>query len=71
ALSSELLTQLSAIGRLVHTVGPTVYLEIPAEETLPKIAEAVVRSGARLYALKPERMSLEDLFVQLVEGGVG
>lgn len=71
ALSSELLTQLSAIGRLVRTVGPTVYLEIPAEETLPKIAEAVVRSGARLYALKPERMSLEDLFVQLVEGGVG
>lgn len=71
ALGSELLHELSTIGRLVRTVGPTVYLEVPAEESLPKIAEAVVRSGARLYALRPERVSLEDLFVQLVEGGAG
>lgn len=41
-------------------------LVVADEETLPAIAERVLASGARLYALSPRRMSLEQLFLDIV-----
>jgi ABC-2 type transport system ATP-binding protein len=37
------------------------------ESELPAIADAVLRSGARLYALIPQQRTLEDLFIELVK----
>jgi ABC-2 type transport system ATP-binding protein len=42
-------------------------LTLEDESDLPCIADAVVRGGARLYSLVPQRKTLEDLFVQSVE----
>jgi ABC-2 type transport system ATP-binding protein len=44
-----------------------VRLAVPDECDLAQVADTVVRSGARLYALIPHRRTLEDLFVQVVE----
>jgi ABC-2 type transport system ATP-binding protein len=41
-------------------------LTLADEELLPLIAERTLASGARLYALTPRRMSLEQLFLEVV-----
>jgi ABC-2 type transport system ATP-binding protein len=43
-----------------------VELSLPSEDLLPAVAERIVASGARLYALSPRRLSLEELFVEIV-----
>ena len=44
----------------------TIELLLDDEELLPVIAERVLASGARLYALTPRRVSLEQLFLDIV-----
>jgi ABC-2 type transport system ATP-binding protein len=44
----------------------TCQLVLADEELLPLIAERTLASGARLYALTPRRMSLEQLFLEVV-----
>ncbi len=47
---------------------PVVSLEltVPAEALLPSLAEQVIASGAKLYALIPHHVSLEQLFLSIV-----
>lgn len=45
---------------------PTIELLVEREDVLPEIAARVIASGARLYALTPRRMSLEQLFLEVV-----
>jgi ABC-2 type transport system ATP-binding protein len=40
----------------------------PSSAVVSDIVAELVRGGARIYAVRPERPSLEDLFVKLVEG---
>ena len=44
----------------------TCHLTLTDEELLPLIAERTLASGVRLYALTPRRMSLEQLFLEVV-----
>ncbi|GAB4217509.1 MAG: ABC transporter ATP-binding protein [Roseiflexaceae bacterium] len=44
----------------------TLALTLRDEELLPAIAERVVASGTKLYALTPRRVSLEQLFLDVV-----
>jgi ABC-2 type transport system ATP-binding protein len=44
-----------------------LHVALDDESELPAIADAVLRSGARLYALIPHQRTLEDLFVELVK----
>ena len=44
----------------------TLDLIVADEEVLPAIAERALASGARLYALTPRRVSLEQLFLEVV-----
>jgi ABC-2 type transport system ATP-binding protein len=39
---------------------------VPAETLLPSLAEQVIASGAKLYALIPHHISLEQLFLSIV-----
>ena len=41
-------------------------LTVAGEELLPVIAERTLASGARLYVLTPRRISLEQLFLEIV-----
>jgi ABC-2 type transport system ATP-binding protein len=42
------------------------HLTLTDDQLLPLIAERTLASGARLYALTPRRMSLEQLFLEVV-----
>jgi ABC-2 type transport system ATP-binding protein len=44
----------------------TLELTLESEESLPALAERTLRSGARLYALTPHKVSLEQLFLDIV-----
>ena len=43
-----------------------LHLVLADEELLPVVAERVLASGARLYALTPQRITLEQLFLEVV-----
>jgi ABC-2 type transport system ATP-binding protein len=73
AVTPELLAALKTIsGNGIATadaaeaVDGMLYLTLADEELLPAIAERVLASGARLYALTPQRMTLEQLFLEVV-----
>lgn len=44
-----------------------VTLTVPGEEVIPEIADYLIQGGARLYQLAPQRISLEDLFMRVME----
>ena len=50
--------------------GDRIHLVVDDEEVLPTISQWVLSQGARLYALAPQRPSLEDLFLQVIGSDV-
>ncbi len=65
-ITPQTLEGLARWGRDIRADGAYVHMVVDEEDSLPAIAQWIVESGARLYALTPERVSLEDLFVQIV-----
>lgn len=62
---------LEALGRLSRSVradGSLVTVRVAQEDSIPLLAEAVVRNGGQLLALTPRRSSLEDYFIQVIGG---
>jgi hypothetical protein len=59
-------------GTDVRADGDQVTLTITDESVLPAIARYVVSQKMELYALTPEHLALEDLFIQTVgtDGGL-
>lgn len=55
-----------ATTEVAETVTTTLELTLSHEELLPIIAERTLACGARLYALAPRRLSLEQLFLDIV-----
>jgi hypothetical protein len=51
---------------VAHAGTAVLELRVPDEELLPIIAERTLASGAHLYALTPRRISLEQLFLEVV-----
>ena len=64
----ELIEGLSKFGRDVHVEANAdrIHLSVDADDVLPAIARLVVEQGRSLYALTPQHISLEDLFLQIV-----
>lgn len=50
----------------VRADGDRIQLAVENDESLPAIAAWIVGQGARLYSLEPKRVSLEDLFLEIV-----
>ena len=76
-LTPEILAGLAQWGRDIRADGDagqvqSLTLAISAEEALPAIARYLVAQGAEVYALTPQRLSLEELFIQIVgtDGGL-
>ncbi len=65
----ELLAALNRDADVLAVEGATVTLGVADVEVAPLIAAAVVRGGYQLYGLVPVHRSLEDVFMDLVEGG--
>lgn len=68
----KLIAALESLARTVDVdeASGTVSVAVEREDVIPALAEAVVKAGGRLMALVPQRESLEDLFIRVVEGEV-
>jgi ABC-2 type transport system ATP-binding protein len=71
-LSPEALAGLARWGNDVRADGGQVTLTVAEESALPAIARYLVEQKAEVYALTPQHLSLEDLFIQIVgtDGGL-
>jgi ABC-2 type transport system ATP-binding protein len=57
---------LAAHGTLLASANGAVRVRVDHESALPALAEALVRSGARLYAMTPHKRSLEATFLEVM-----
>jgi len=64
--SPQLTTGLKQWATSVDTGGEQITLTTKSLETLPEILRHIVASGANVYEFRPERLSLEDLFVRIM-----
>lgn len=57
---------LSAYGTLLARASGMARLRVETDEALPRLAAALVASGAKLYAMTPHRRSLEATFLEVM-----
>ncbi len=71
-LPGEALSGLEQWGCDLHLEGEKLSLSVKNEEALPEITRYLVAQGASIYAITPNRLSLEDLFIETVgkDGGL-
>jgi ABC-2 type transport system ATP-binding protein len=71
-LTPETLAGLGQWGQDVRADGDHVSLTVADESVLPAITRYLVAHDVEVYALAPQRLSLEDLFIQVVgtDGGL-
>jgi ABC-2 type transport system ATP-binding protein len=71
-LTPEILAGLNQWGHELRADGEQVTITVASEATLPAIARYLVAQKAEVYALTPQRLSLEDLFIQIIgtDGGL-
>jgi ABC-2 type transport system ATP-binding protein len=71
-LSAEALAGLEQWGSDIRADGEHITLNIQSESILPDMTRYLVAQGAALYALTPNRMSLEEIFIETVgkDGGL-
>ena len=67
-MSDSVRAALEEFGRIGSAEGDRLTMQVADDTVLPVIAAVLVNGGAQLYSLTPRRVSLEDLFVRLVEG---
>ena len=70
--SGEAITGLSQWGKEIQVDGDHIQMIIPSDSVLPEITRYLVTQGAEVYAITPNRMSLEDIFIETVgkDGGL-
>jgi ABC-2 type transport system ATP-binding protein len=71
-INQEVVRGLSQWSQNVRLDGEHLSLTLEGEADLPAINRYLVESGADVYALLPQQVSLEDLFIQIVgtDGGL-
>lgn len=57
-------------ARTEHSRSGRIHLTLPHEAKIPELAHWLISSGHTLYELSPQRLSLEDRFLQIVGDGV-
>ena len=71
-ISAESLNGLSQWGRDLQLDGEFVHMIIANDSVLPEVTRYLVSQKAEVYAITPNRMSLEDIFIETVgkDGGL-
>lgn len=71
-LNSAALAGLSRWARNIRLDGEHLGMTIEREDDLPAINRYLVEQGAQIFSLRPQHISLEDLFIQIVgtDGGL-
>lgn len=67
-LNPDMEQKLAALGKVTIVNGGKLVIRLSGKEDIPLVARAVVEGGGELYSLLPGSDSLEDLFINLVEG---
>ncbi len=67
-LKPELRTRLEHLGTQLQVNGSTVSMMVDNQEVIPEIARLVHQQGVNLYELSPKQKSLEEIFVDIIEG---
>lgn len=71
-LAAEALSGLSQWGREIQADGEFVHMIIASDSVLPQVTRYLVSQKAEVYSITPNRMSLEDIFIETVgkDGGL-
>jgi ABC-2 type transport system ATP-binding protein len=71
-LTSEVIAGLSRWSQNTRADGEHLNLTLTRESVLPDINRYLVQQGVDVYALRPQHVSLEDLFIEIVgtDGGL-
>jgi len=71
-ITQEALSGLEKWGRDIHTENGQVTMTIRTENDLPEITRYLVAQNVEVYGITPNRISLEDIFIQTVgeDGGL-
>ena len=71
-LTAEALNGLSQWGRDCQVDGDSIHMIVANDSVLPEITRYLVAHNAAVYAITPNRMSLEDIFIETVgkDGGL-
>jgi ABC-2 type transport system ATP-binding protein len=71
-LAAESLHGLSQWGREIQMDGEFVHMIVPSDAVLPEVTRYLVSQNAEVYSITPNRMSLEDIFIETVgkDGGL-
>jgi ABC-2 type transport system ATP-binding protein len=71
-LAAEALNGLSQWGREIQMDGELVHMIVPSDSVLPAITRYLISQNAEVYSITPNRMSLEDIFIETIgkEGGL-
>lgn len=71
-LTPQVVAGLSRWSQNVRADGEHLTLTLPGEADLPALNRYLVEQGVDVYALQPQKISLEDLFIQVVgtDGGL-
>jgi ABC-2 type transport system ATP-binding protein len=63
-ISSVVVERLAAIAQDLQLEGQRLRLRVTSEERLPEIVRCLVANGVDIFSIVPQRMSLEDLFLE-------
>jgi len=71
-LTPETISGLARWGKVVLAGAESLTLNISAETNLPEITRYLVAQGADVFAISPQRTSLEEIFIETVgkDGGL-
>jgi ABC-2 type transport system ATP-binding protein len=71
-ITPQVVSGLQRWGQNVRADGDHLTLTLPGEVDLPAINRYLVEQGVDVFALQPQKVSLEDLFIQVVgtDGGL-
>lgn len=67
-LKPELRERLEHLGTRLQVSGSTVSMMVDNQEIIPEIARLIHQQGVNLYELSPRQKSLEEIFVDIIEG---
>jgi ABC-2 type transport system ATP-binding protein len=71
-LSPSILTGLEEFASSIHCQGDTLNFSVTSTSVLPGIVRYLVENGAEIYQISPQRLSLEERFLEIVgsDGGL-
>lgn len=68
-LNSEILSKLRDFDSGLKYSNNKIYMEIRDKSAIHSIAAIIIGGGGKLFELSPKKVSLENVFINLVEGG--